>query len=119
MQEAEKSGLTEKVDESITVGDSSFIITDVIYDGSRISLGYLAKNVDSHFFDHFNKDGNISFRIDKKDVLNYSAEGTGEQLNDSDFAGLINLYLQDEPQKDSFDFSFILRQLMGKQATGK
>lgn len=111
LQEAEKSGLSKKTNKSISVGDSSFMITDVIYDGSRLSLGYILRNYPKS--DDFYDSQNVTFKIDKKN-FNWGGNINGEFINDTDYAGVINL-VPEKREKNSFDLSISIKEFNGKK----
>lgn len=111
LQEAEKSGLTTKKNKMISVGDSSLMITDVIYDGSRVSLGYILRNYPKAA--DFPNLQNTTFRIDKK-IFNWGGDSHGEFINDTDYAGIINL-IPEQFLGKSFDLSISIKEFNDKK----
>lgn len=111
LQEAEQLGLSKTTNEGITVGDSTFMITEVIYDGSRLSLGYIITNFKN---DNPLYSGNSSFKIDGDDF--YGGSGSkGEYINDTDYVGVFELFIPNELKRDSFNLGITFKEFNGKK----
>ncbi|MBP0726768.1 DUF4179 domain-containing protein [Bacillus sp. RG28] len=113
LQEAKKGGLSKSLNETISIGDSSFTITDVMYDRSRISLGYIFKNAPKN--DPLSIFNSVSYKIDNKNVTNLSSDISGDFINDTNFAGVINLYIPSEQNNVSSDLSITFKESNGKK----
>ena len=111
LQEVEKSGLSKSTNEEISVGDSTFKITDVIYDGSRLSIGYIITNFtdDNPFYS-----GNTSFKLDGVDFYG-GANNQGHYMNKENYAGIYTLIVPNELKKDQFDLSITIKKFNGKE----
>lgn len=109
LQEAKNLGLTQTTNEAFSVGESSFIIREAIYDGSRLSLGFIITNYSNEL--PFN---NASFKIDEMDF--YGGAGSqGEFINDKDYTGVISFIVPNELKKDSFNFSISFDEFNGNK----
>lgn len=109
LKEADKSGLTQITNEAFSVGESSFMIREAIYDGSRLSLGFIITNYSNEL-----PFGNASFKIDEMDF--YGGAGSqGEFVNNKDYAGVISFIVPNELKRDSFNFSISFDEFNGKK----
>lgn len=111
LQEAERSGLSKSTNEEISVEDSTFKITDVIYDGSRLSIGYIITNFtdDNPFYS-----GNASFKLDSVDFYG-GANNQGHYINKENYAGIYTLIVPNELKKDQFDLSITIKKFNKKE----
>lgn len=109
LQKAEKLGYSQRMNETISVGDSSFMITDVIYDGSRLSLGFIVTN-----YQNENPFYHISFKFDELDFYG-GANSQGEFINETDYVGIYNLIVPNELKRDSFNLSISIKEFNNKK----
>jgi hypothetical protein len=109
LQEAEKSGLSISTNEEISVGDSTFMITDVIYDGSRLSIGYIITNFTSE-----NPFDSALFKLNSEYFYG-GAGGQGHYINKENYAGIYTLIVPNELNKDQIDLSITIKEFNGKE----
>jgi hypothetical protein len=109
LKEADKSGLSQITNETFSVGESSFMIREAIYDGSRLSLGFVITNYSNEL--PFN---NASFKIDEMD-FHGGASSQGEFINEEDYAGVISFIIPNELKKDFFDFFISFKEFNGQK----
>lgn len=109
--EAEKSGLSISTNEEISVEDSSFKITDVIYDGSRLSIGYIITNFTN---DNPLYSGNAVFKLNS--VTFYGGRNNqGHYINKENYAGIYTLIVPNELKKNQIDLSITIKKFNGKE----
>lgn len=117
LRKAEELGYSKDTNYVLTVDDSTLRITDLIYDGSRLSLGYIVTN--------YRKDDSIpfpfrnaSFKFDNEDF--YGGAGSqGDYINETDYAGVHKLIVPNELKKDSFNLAIIFTEFNGKKGSWK
>lgn len=113
MQQADSQGFTKGLSQEISVGDSSFVITDLIYDGSRLSLGFIVTN-----YQNENPFTDASFKIDGEDFYG-GASSQGELINDTDYAGVFTLTVPNELKRVSFNLVIKVKEFNGEKGTWK
>ncbi|WP_342577994.1 DUF4179 domain-containing protein [Psychrobacillus sp. FSL K6-2843] len=109
LKEADKSGLSQITNETFSVGESSFMIREAIYDGSRLSLGFIITNYSNEL--PFKK---AAYKIDEMNFYG-GASSQGEFINDKDYAGIISFIVPNELKRDSFNFSISFDEFNGKK----
>lgn len=103
-----KNQVTEsEIGQTASSKTSTLTITDVIYDGARLSIGYIQTftgDVDQHnIFD------GLDFKVNGKRLDYYGMSATGQALDDHQYAGILTI--DGAPDKDAFTFTMLLTQL--------
>ncbi|RXZ82620.1 DUF4179 domain-containing protein [Paenibacillaceae bacterium] len=90
LQLSSRMGLASKVNETATDQGITMTITEVLYDGIRLSIGYIIET--SH---DLRPDGEILFVNGKK--VGFSSGGSGLPVNDQLYTGVLSYELRDTP----------------------
>ncbi|MQR97599.1 DUF4179 domain-containing protein [Fictibacillus phosphorivorans] len=108
LQIASEKGYSQKIALTESDKDIKLTINDVYYDGTRLSLGYIQES--SHSLGEL---GELELKVNGKRI-NFGDSRSGEYISDNQYAGVINIYPEDEIP-DSFDLEIELNNI-GKVA---
>ncbi|MFD0716018.1 DUF4179 domain-containing protein [Paenibacillus sp. GCM10027626] len=95
---ADEKGLVTEVNQSVTVKGITITVNEVMYDGARLSIGYLQKSASG-----IEELGHPEFQINGKS-FNSPGSGSGSRVDDHTYAGVINLTPETE-FSDEFDLT--------------
>ncbi|WP_433945579.1 DUF4179 domain-containing protein [Paenibacillus sp. SN-8-1] len=98
LKTADEQGLTTTIAQRITDQGISLELSEVIYDGSRLTLGYIQKSPKG-----IQEVRQVKYAIDGKSV-SFPGSGTGNRLDDHTYAGVINL-TPDEKLPEQFELT--------------
>ena len=104
LQIASEKGYSQKIALTESDKDIKLTINDVYYDGTRLSLGYIQES--SHSLGEL---GELELEVNGKRI-NFGDSRSGEFISDNQYAGVINIYSEDEIP-DSFDLKIELNNI--------
>lgn len=119
LDHASKKGLTTQVNETISTDTISLTITDVLYDGTRLSLAYMKQNLDvfeDGYMNHFADDFDIT--IDGKQLSNFGTGIRAEKVDEHTIAGVVDINTE-EPLNDHFSLTLKIKELDSKKGNWK
>lgn len=119
LDHASKKGLTTEVNETISTDTISLTITDVLYDGTRLSLAYMKQNIDVYedgYMNHFADDFEIL--IDGKQLSNFGTGIRAEKVDEHTIAGVVDINTE-EPLDDQFSLTLKIKELDSKKGHWK
>ncbi|RSK27203.1 DUF4179 domain-containing protein [Bacillus sp. HMF5848] len=111
LNQASKQGLATEVNETISTKNISITITDVIFDGTRLSIAYVKQSNEEFapdYMNHFVED--LDIFIDGKLLHNLGMGIRAEQLDDHTIAGVVDINTE-ESLKESFTLTLKMREI--------
>lgn len=119
LNQASKKGLTTQVNETISTDTISLTITDVLYDGTRLSLAYMKSNIEVYedgYMNHFAEEFDII--IDGQQLGNFGTGIRAEKLDEHTIAGVVEINTE-EPLEDEFSLTLKVKELDNQKGNWK
>lgn len=111
LKRAHEKGMVSGVEQSVTDENITVKIVEAFNDGTRISVGYILESANE--ISTLNSP-HLEFKIDGKRLRNYGAGGSGEFIDKYTYAGLLQIY-PDQELPESFNFEMMIDQLGDKK----
>jgi len=102
-----EKGLAEKVNKSATDKGMTVTVNEAIYDGTRISVGYVVQS-DTILDENMNP--SIDFKVDGKRIGNYGVGGSSERYDDHMALGVMHIDVSDSLPSE-FDLGVNIKKL--------
>lgn len=107
LRKARQTGMVTEVDQGVTDEGIMVKVTEALYDGARISIGYVLESsgeLAGHPSPH------IDFKVDGERLGNYGAGGHGDFVDAQTYVGLVHVDPGEE-LPETFELEMTVRQL--------
>lgn len=90
LKAADEKGITTEIGQRITEQGITLEVSEVMYDGSRLSIGYMQESQSG-----IQELSDVKYEINGKQV-HFPGSGTGSRIDDKTYAGVLNLWPEEE-----------------------
>lgn len=115
LKKAQMTGMVTEIDQSVTDEGITVKITEALYDGARISIGYVLESSGELAEDQA---PHLDFKINGERLGNYGAGGHGDFVDAHTYVGLLHID-PSEALPETFDLEMTVRQLGVTKGTWK